>query len=769
MATRAHEEDAFEEQASLDTPQGGTPREKEPAEDPTPVQEEKAEETPGNIETTETETVKAEETPTEVNDEGEPEAKPDQEIEDVDNFEDKVAEEVVEQTEHKEAQKNEGEAADAGERSEQTVVPQEESVSESTESKEEANEEDEQAVVQSEAQTEAVSQPASTSEGERDGEPADSPETHLGQTEPSGKANEEAREEETKEEDYKDTDFMKLGADELVAIAKVLAQYKDVMKADVVLRKIVPRMDALKKQSRDEVLKAYIEEHESEEGFTYKQDVVFDDFDANFRLIKDRKSQYVKQAEREKELNLAKAEDVLDRLRQFLEHPEDSNSFKKFKAFQEEWKAIGQVPGSNYKTLWANYNALVSLFYDRRSIYFELIDLDRKKNLEHKLKLCERAEALDNVDALREAIVQLNELHHEFKHTGPVPRDEQEKVWLRFKAASDKIYAKRKEFNIGLKKELDENLEKKQGIVERVSDYAEFSSEKIKEWNQKTREIMDLQKAWEKVGGVPRDKAKALNKRFWGPFKQYFHNKNQFFKKLEGDRQVNLGLKQKLVASANALKDSTEWEKTANELKRLQREWREIGPVPEKFRNEIFQQFKSACDHFFTNRRTSSSEAEVQYGKNLELKKEVVNQIEKAKEHSLDKLKELKASFYEIGFVPRKEIANIQESFSAAVETYLGKIKDLSDDEKEKELSAQKVERIKHGPNANKKLNQKEHGLRKQINKIENDITVWKNNIEFFANTKNAEKLKEEFQVKIDNAGKELEKLKAELKMYASA
>ena len=576
---------------------------------------------------------------------------------------------------------------------------------------------------------------------------------------------------ETKD-DFELQDFGNYTIEEIVEVVKKLAHYKDMIKADRVLRRIEGRTNKLREEVRNTALKKFIDEGGDEDDFNYKPDAHFDVYDANFRLIKDRRYFFLKELEKEKESNLAKAEIILDKLRTFLDDSETSASFRIFKEIQNEWKSLGPLPGSHYKSLWANYNALVSRFYDRRSIYFELIELDRKKNLEYKLQLCDKAEALEKVEDLKDAIIQLNELHHEFKHTGPVPRIEQEAVWQRFKAASDKVYARRKVYNTTLKKELDKNLELKLVIAEKVQPFADFSSDSIKEWNEKSRDILDIQKEWEKVGGLPRDKAKEVNKKFWSAFKRYFSNKNHFFKKFEGQRVENLKLKEELVVKVDALKDSTDWDVTAEEMKALQQQWKEIGPVPEKVRNEVYKKFKSACDHFFNRRRDGAKGTARDYEENMNKKQAIIKEIHNLTSkgsNDINKLKELQMQYYDLGFVPKSKINAIHNEFTSALQEFLDHANQLDDDLKDKILLEGKIEKIKHSPNADRKLYQKEQTLKKQINQIENDISLWKNNIEFFANTKNAEKLKNEFNQKIIKAAEELERMKKQLRLFVSA
>ncbi|MEO0555538.1 MAG: DUF349 domain-containing protein [Bacteroidota bacterium] len=573
------------------------------------------------------------------------------------------------------------------------------------------------------------------------------------------------------EHEEEDVDYSQLSKQELVDTIKALAKDDNVIKSDRVAREIKPYFDEIRDKERREALQRFIADGGEEKDFDFKFDELANRFDANFKLIHDRKVQYIKDRENQKENNLKKKEDILERLRVFVDSDDPNISFNDFKEFQNEWKAIGPVPPAYARTLWANYNALVDRFYDHRNIYFELKELDRKKNLKLKLELCEKAEQLSNIDNLPEAIKALNELHHEFKHIGPVPKDDQEPLWQRFKAASDAVYDNRKGFVEQLKKELEKNLVLKEELAEKTQEFVVFDTERIKEWNVKTKELLELQKKWEAVGGLPRAKAKEVNKKFWGAFKTFFHNKGAFFKKLDGQRETNLEGKRELVTKAEELKESTDWNKTADAFKKLQREWREIGPVPEKYRESVYQEFKKACDHFFDQRRNSQNEAEKEYVGNYTQKMKICDELNAAastKEGSLEQLRELQNSFNSIGFVPRKNISETKKKYAEAVEAYIASLEGISQDDRQKLKVEEEINKISSGPNAGQRIFRKEQSLRHQIGQVENDISVWKNNMEFFASSKTADKLKNEFQEKIDAANIELTRLKNELRILRS-
>lgn len=584
------------------------------------------------------------------------------------------------------------------------------------------------------------------------------------------KAEEEGHDEkddsEEHEEEDQQVDYSNYSKKQLVEVLAALTKEDKINKIERVLKEVKPHYDELRNAERDKALEKFIAEGGDEADFAYKPDELDIKFDADYGLLRERRSKHFASIEKQKDDNLAAKNQLLEQLRKLVDDEETTASLDELKKIQSDWKKIGQVPAGQVKTLWANYNALLDRFYDNRSIYFELKELDRKKNLEAKLELCERAEKLQEETNLKNAIKELNELHEEFRHIGPVPQEDQEALWQRFKAASDALYDRRREFIDKLKGELHENMIAKKALGDEVQTFLTFDSNRINEWNEKTKEILELQKKWEAIGGLPKDKAKAINKHFWGGFKGFFANKNAFFKKLEGQREENLKKKEALVQQAEALKDSQEWDKTAEALKKLQSEWRTIGPVPEKFRNSIFAQFKKACDHFFEQKRAKNKEANKEFEENLAKKKAICEAIEKLAEEKssdVDKLEVLFDEYQGIGFVPRSAIKSIQNRFNDAVNKFLEGAEELGEEQKHNIKLTIKFSKLKNSPNANRKLHQKEGEIRKHISNLENDIVLWKNNLEFFANSKTADKLKEDFDIKIKKAKEELEELREQL------
>ncbi len=570
------------------------------------------------------------------------------------------------------------------------------------------------------------------------------------------------------EEEQKPVDYSNYTKAEFVALVKELARDSNFKKADDILREIKPVYDDIREKERLAALEKFTAEGGEPDGFEYKGDDLDTAFDAHAKAIRDRRSLHFRQQEEQKNENLLKKQELIERLRVLVDSSDNSNQFDTFKELQKEWRSLGPVPGAQAKTLWANYHALVDRFYDNQSIYFELKELDRKKNLEAKLDLCIRAERLSEVEMIKDAIRELNELHQEFKHIGPVPLEEKESVWQRFKAASDAVYARRDAYLQTLQTELQQNLDVKVKYSEEAQAFAAFNSDRIKEWNEKTRQILELQKKWEAAGGLPRAKAREVNKAFWSAFKAFFNNKNIFFKKLDEEREQNLLAKTELVKQALELKESQDWEKTSNDLKNLQQKWKDVGPVPEKFREKIFKEFKEACDYFFAQKRGQMGKVEQEQIDNLNLKTAICEELEQHAAEStatVEILRDLQDRYNTIGFVPRRDISAIKGRYHEAVEKFVNAIPDLTADERSRVMLENKISDLKSDPMADRKIYQKEQAIRKKITKAENDIALWKNNIEFFGRSQNADKVRDEFNEKIREATEHLNELKQQLRL----
>lgn len=576
---------------------------------------------------------------------------------------------------------------------------------------------------------------------------------------------EDTTEEEEGTQDEEELDFDEATREELVAKIKEIKNEDNLRKADKILKAVKPRFDELYEVSKNAALQTFVSEGNEADAFEYHGDEIDKEFFSLYRDLRSKRNKFFKDLENQKESNLKKKERILDEIREVVDGEESTSSINAIRDLQSEWKNTGPVPGAQNKTLWANYNALLDRYYDNRSIYFELKDLDRKKNLTQKQELCVKAEELASMDDMKVAIIQLNELHEEYKHIGPVPKDDQEPTWQRFKVASDAVYEKRKEYFDQLKVEFDANLIKKEELIKEVEEFLNFTSERISDWNKKTKALLEVQKKWEAIGGVPRDKAKSINRGFWNSFKGFFANKNKFFKELESHREENLSKKEELIQKANEIKVNEDWNATADKLKQLQSQWKDIGPVPEKVRNSTYERFKTACDHFFEKRREQNKEQFKSYEENLKLKLKICDQLEamaSAKEGALDDIYDMVDNFTAIGFVPKNAIKKAQKRF----EEVTGKVlQNEAIDEMDRQDLKNHIQmgRLRNTPGGDRKIERKEHSIKRKISTLESDINTWNTNMEFFASSATADKLKKEMQERINAARGELEELKSQL------
>ncbi len=534
------------------------------------------------------------------------------------------------------------------------------------------------------------------------------------------------------------------------------------------LRDIKANFDNVTEAERAEALDKFTQDGGEEGDFEFRKDAISQKFDKVYEDIRERVKQKQTSQEKEKDKNLTVKNELLNRLRELISKEETNESIKELKEIQEEWRKTGSVPAAQASELWQNYNALVERFYNNRSIYFELKELDRKKNLDLKKELCEKAEALVEMPSLPQAIKELKKLHEEFRNIGPVPKEDQEELWNRFKAASDKLYERRGTYHENLKKEQEENYQKKHALVEKIQTYIDFNSDRIDDWKKKSQEILAIQEEWKNVGPVAHEQTKELSKKFWPACKTFFHNKDKFFKLLEEHKGENLKKKTELCEKAEAIKDSEDYTTTANQLKQLQKEWEETGPVPAKHKDEIFKRFKAACDHFFKRKRDQQADTDKQYLDNLNRKIEVCEKIEKLaqdKNSEAEAIKALQEEWKGIGFVPKAEMKNIQNRYNQAVDHYLNS---LTEGEKDvAKLSAQ-LNILKDNPKAAQQLHRKEGDLKKRITTLKHDIDTWTTNMGFLGRSKGAEQLKKETEAKITEAQQELKGLEKQLKAMRS-
>ncbi len=546
--------------------------------------------------------------------------------------------------------------------------------------------------------------------------------------------------------------------------------------AEALYTQLRNRMRTLDEAEREEArlkYEAQAQSEEEKEGFEFQRDTLSRELSNHYKALRDAKKAYYEGIEKRKQRNLVEKKAILEQIRTLIEGSGNSikTDLEALKALQTRFKEIGGVPAAQSEELYRNYRALLDQFFSKKAQERELIALDRQRNLSAKKALIERAQEIAQNPNTRKAIEEFKALNEEYRRIGRAPKEESEALWQQLKDIADALFAKKRSEDEAYRAERQANMEAKQALCLQVEAFVGFQSDSFKEWNEKTREILELQKQWDSIGAAPREVAKDLNKQFWKNFKDFFRAKTQFFEKVDAERQKNLEQKQALIARANELKESDDWENTASLLKDLQNQWREVGSVPEKFKESLYQEFKTAVDYFFERKRNRKNLQAAEWDKNLAKKQAICEQLESLAAANSQEVETLKAHYHDfnkIGFVPANQIRNIQERFEKAIKAFLA-ASGLDSEAQNAIQTELALKSIGDNPLAIKQLRNKERTLRTKISAIENDIQLWRNNLEFFAASKTADKLRAEFDTKIQAAQAQIKDIQKELQVIEQA
>lgn len=491
------------------------------------------------------------------------------------------------------------------------------------------------------------------------------------------------------------------------------------------------------------------------------------------KKYRDIKLDYIQKIEAEKQKNLKEKYRIIEEIKELVNSKESLNdTFQQFRDLQNQWRSVGVVPQQNIKDLWDTYHHYVEIFYDFIKINKELRDLDLKKNLEAKIKLCEKAEELLLETSIVRAFNALQKLHEQWREIGPVPKEMKTEIWERFKTVTSKINKKHQEYFENLKHTQKKNLESKTILSERAEEISNIEIKSPKEWEQYYQEMIELQKIWRTIGFAPKKDNNRIYTRFRTACDNFFARKREFFAQNKEEQSNNLQLKTDLCIQAEALMDSTEWKATTEDLVNLQKKWKEIGPVPRKYSDLLWKRFRAACDHFFERKAKHFNSIDSQYDENLKLKLALIDEINgfvpvEDAEENFQKLKDFQRRWSEIGFVPLKNKEEVQKNYREAINKHFDNLK-VEDSRKNLMKFKNKIENISHKPKGERKvLAERDKSLNK-LRQLENDIVVWENNIGFFAKSKNAESMIAEVQRKIQQAKDEIKLLEDKIRLIDS-
>ena len=561
---------------------------------------------------------------------------------------------------------------------------------------------------------------------------------------------------------------LKLTKEEILAkLKEVVADVENVAK---------PEIDGLKQSfyklhnaEQDAARKLFIENGGAAENFVPQTDCVEEEFKNIMSVIKEKRSALTAELEKQKEMNLQVKLSIIEELKELVESPDDANkSYTEFKKLQQQWNEVKLVPQAKVNELWKNYQLYVEKFYDLLKLNNEFREYDFKKNLEIKTHLCEAAEKLADEEDVVSAFHQLQKLHQEFRDTGPVAKELRDEIWARFKAASTTVNRRHQQHFEALKEVEQHNLDQKTVICEIIEaiDYKELTS--FASWESKTQEVIALQNKWKTIGFAPQKMNVKIFERFRKACDEFFRRKGEFFKSLKEGMNENLEKKRALCEKAEALKDSTDWKATADELTKLQKEWKTIGPVAKKYSDAVWKRFISACDYFFEQKNKATSSQRSVEQENLEKKKAIIEKLnviddQMDTEEATQLVRDLMKEWNGVGHVPFKEKDRIYKQYHSQVDKLFERF-NISASNKKLSNFKSTISSIQEGsPQA---LYREREKLVRAFDNMKNELQTYENNLGFLTtSSKKGNSLLTEINRKVEKLKADIELVKEKIKV----
>ena len=553
----------------------------------------------------------------------------------------------------------------------------------------------------------------------------------------------------------------------LTKLKEVVADVENVAK---------PEIDSLKQSfyklhnaEQEAAKKLFIENGGAAENFVPQTDSVEEEFKNIMSVIKEKRSALTAELEKQKEMNLQIKLSIIEELKELVESPDDANkSYTEFKKLQQQWNEVKLVPQAKVNELWKNYQLYVEKFYDLLKLNNEFREYDFKKNLEIKTHLCEAAEKLADEADVVSAFHQLQKLHQEFRDTGPVAKELRDEIWARFKVASTAVNRRHQQHFEALKEVEQHNLDQKTVICEIIEtiDYKELTN--FASWESKTQEVIALQNKWKTIGFAPQKMNVKIFERFRKACDEFFRKKGEFFKTLKEGMNENLEKKRALCEKAEALKDSTDWKTTADELAKLQKEWKTIGPVAKKYSDAVWKRFISACDYFFEQKNKATSSQRSVEQENLEKKKAIIEKLnaiddQMDTEETIQLVRNLMKEWNGIGHVPFKEKDRIYKQYHSQVDKLFERY-NISASNKKLSNFKSTISSIQEGsPQA---LYREREKLVRAFDNMKNDLQTYENNLGFLTtSSKKGNSLLTEINRKVEKLKADIELVKEKIKM----
>lgn len=513
--------------------------------------------------------------------------------------------------------------------------------------------------------------------------------------------------------------------------------------------------------------KTFIENGGDPEAYVMKTDDSEEQFKAEMGLIKEKRAKAFQQQEEEKKANLQRKQQIIEKIKMMSTSPEEANkSYNDFKALQQEWKDIKAVPAEKANELWRNYQLYVEQYYDLLNLNRELREYDFKKNLEQKTLLCEAAEKLaDEPDAVS-AFHQLQELHQQYREIGPVAKELREQIWARFKAASTVINKRHQQHFEELRAKEEENLTRKTALCEKVEAIAMEENKNATDWENHTKQIIDIQTEWKTIGFAPQKMNVKIFDRFRAACDDFFGRKAEFFKTLKEKFAENTKKKKEMVEQAKALMDSTDWKATSDKLIKLQKEWKTIGMVPKKVGDQLWAEFVAACNKFFEARNAATAGTRNEEQQNLDRKKEIIAKLKELLDSTADNvqatLQQLIDEYGKIGHVPFKEKDKLFKEYHKVVDALYKQLNISASKQRLDNFKSSIKSMAKQGEDM---LDNERGRLMRRYEQLKSEITTYENNLGFLnASSKKGNSLIDEMNRKVNKLKDDLELIRQKIK-----
>ena len=522
---------------------------------------------------------------------------------------------------------------------------------------------------------------------------------------------------------------------------------------------------------REAQQKAYLEAGGDPDKYVLVPDEAEDVFKAEMGVIKERRAKLFLQQEAEKQENLEKKLNIIERIKNMASSPEEANkNYNEFKELQQQWKDIKNVPADKANELWRNYQLYVEQYYDQLNLNREAREYDFKKNLGIKNHLCEAAEKLAEEPDVISAFHQLQELHQQFREVGPVAKELRDEVWTRFKAASTVINKRHQQHFDELRAKEEDNLVKKTALCEKVEDIVKDEHKGANEWEKLTKEIIDIQAEWKKIGFAPQKMNVKIFERFRAACDDFFSKKAAFFKEMKQRYNENIAKKQSLIEKAEALMESTDWKVTTDKMIALQKEWKTIGAVPKKTGDELWSKFLEACNKFFEARNAANAGTRNEERTNLDKKKAIISQLKELVEGNVDdlqeKVKELVDEYAKIGHVPYKEKDKLYKQYHEVLDKLYDDLHVTTAKRRLDNFKSNLKNVVKRGEDA---LDNERGRLMRRYEGLKQEINTYENNLGFLnASSKKGNSLIDEMNRKVQRLKDDMELIKQKIKTIDS-